>query len=159
MRAAPAFELPLALSATERSFLALLGAVLAAALAAWVWSHVDAAAGPTGRGWWPWLTLMPAAAGLGAWIAWSVARPEPRTLRWQQGRWSWIDGGIEREGMVHPKLDLGSWLLLLLRPLDGSPACWGTVGRRRAGPAWHPLRATLFAPAAAEPDTGEGTPT
>lgn len=158
MHAAPAFELSLGLSATERSLLALLGAAVAAALAAWVLSHVDATAGPAGRGLWPWLTLMPSATAVGACIAWSVARPKPCALRWQQGRWSWIDSGIEHSGCVQPKLDLGSWLLLALCPQGGGPARWGTVGRRRAGAAWHPLRATLFAPAAAEPDIGEGGP-
>jgi hypothetical protein len=159
MRAAPAFELSLGLSASERSLLALLGAAVAAALAAWVWSHVDAAAGPAGRGLWPWLVLMPAASVAGAWTAWGVARCEPCVLRWQQGRWSWIVNGIEHEGSVQPKLDLGSWMLLALRPQGGGPVRWGTVGRQRAAAAWHPLRATLFAPAATEAATGEGAPT
>jgi hypothetical protein len=159
MRAAPAFELTLGLSALERSLLVLLGAAVAAALAAWVWSHVDAAAGPTGRGLWSWLAVVSIAAGVGASIAWRGARLQPRTLRWRQGRWSWTDSGIEHDGTVQPKLDFGSWLLLVLRPQHGGRARWATVGCQRAGPAWHPLRATLFAPAATEPGAGEGTPT
>jgi hypothetical protein len=158
MRAAPAFELTLGLSGVERALLALLGAAVAVALAAWVWSHVDAAAGPTGRGVWPWLAVVPIAAGVGARIAWRVARSQPRTLRWH-GHWTWTDSGIEHECTVQPKLDLGSWLLLVLRRKHGGRTCWATVGRQRAGAAWHPLRATLFAPAATEPGAGEGTPT
>jgi hypothetical protein len=160
MRAAPAFELTLALSATERALLALLSAAVAAALAAWAWSHVDAAAGPAGRGLWPWFVVVPLAAAVGFGIGWSAARPESRTLRWHQGLWTWTADGIEHEGTVQPKLDLGSWLLLMLRPRQGARR-WATVGRQRAGPAWHPLRAVLFAPGriATEPGTGESTPT
>jgi len=157
MRAAPAFELTLTLSAAERSLLALLTAVVAAALAAWIWSHLDAAAGPAGRGPWPWFAVVPLAAGAGAWIGWRAARPVPRTLRWQHDRWTWIDErATEHEGTVQAQLDFGGWLLILLRPQRG-PVAWATVGRRRAGLAWHPLRAALFAPSrdADEPDAAE----
>ena len=164
MRAAPAFELTLGLSATERLLVALLGAVVAAALAAWVWSHVDATAGPAGRGMLPWLTVVPLAAGVGAWMGWRAARPEACTLRWHRGRWAWTQGSLEHEGSVQPKLDLGSWLLLALRPQHGAVR-WATVGRQRAGAAWHPLRAALFMPGqialeprADEPGAGEGAP-
>jgi hypothetical protein len=160
MRAAPAFELTLRLSTTERALLALLAAAVAAALAAWLWSHVDAAARPTGRGLWPWFVVVPGAAAVGGWMGWSAAHPESRTLRWHQHRWTWTAGGIEHEGTVQPKLDLGSWLLLTLRSQQGALR-WATVGRHRAGVAWHPLRAALFAPGrmATEPGTGESTPT
>jgi hypothetical protein len=46
-------------------------------------------------------------------------------------------------------LDGGSWMLLCFRPADGGPANWLAVSSDGAGPAWHPLRATLFAPGAA----------
>jgi hypothetical protein len=159
MRAAPAFELTLRLSATERSLVALLVAMVAAALAAWVWSHIDAAAGPAGRGTWPWLAMLPVAAGIGAWSGWTMARPDTCTLRWQGDRWSWIDRGVESEGTVQVRLDFAAWLLLVLRPQPYGAVRWFTVGRRRAGAAWHPLRAALFAPAAIEPGADEGAPT
>ena len=159
MRPAPAFELTLGLSAAERSLLALLAALVAAVLAAWAWSHIDAAAGPAGRGTWPWLTVVPIAAGVGAWIGWGAARQEARTLRWQLGRWTWTDAGTEHHGIVQPKLDLGCWLLLALRSQQGAVR-WVTLGSQRAGPTWHPLRATLFAPGhvAVEPGAGESAP-
>jgi len=159
MRAAPPFELTLGLSATERVLLALLVAAVAAALAAWVWSHVDAAAGPAGRGTWPWLAVVPVAATIGACIGWSAARRDLYLLRWQHGHWTWVDGGIERDAIVQPKLDLGIWLLLVLRSQQGAVR-WVSAGRQRAGEAWHPLRATLFAPGAVglEPGAGESTP-
>jgi len=157
MRAAPAFELILDLSATERSLLALLAAAVVAATAAWVWSHIDAAAGPAGRGAWPWFTVVPIAAAVGARIGWTAAQRAPCTLRWQQDRWTWIDRGIEHEGTVAPQLDLGSWLLLMLRSRQGAVR-WASASRQRAGEAWHPLRAALFAPgpSAAEPGADEG---
>jgi len=164
MRAAPAFELTLGLSATERLLLALLGAAVAAALAAWVWSHIDAAAGPAGRGTWPWFSVVVIAAGAGAWIAWRAARQAPCTLRWHHGGgWTWTQGGdlgdLLHEGAVQPRLDLGSWLLLALRPRHGAVR-WATIGRQRAGAAWHPLRAALFAPdrTTVEPGSSEGVP-
>jgi hypothetical protein len=161
MRAAPSFELTLGLSAIERSALALLVAVSAAAIGAWLWSFADADAGPQGRGPWAWLAVVAAAAGVGGWIGWAVAKPRTCTLRWHQGVWTWVDAqsGTEYQTTVEPRIDLGSWLLLALRLPDGVTR-WATVGRRRAGTAWHPLRATLFAPArhSIEPGAGESAP-
>jgi MFS family permease len=164
MRAAPAFELSLGLNAAERSLLALLAAVLAAALAGWIGSYVEAAAGTTQRGAWRWVALVLVAAALGAGIGWRAARSKPSTLRWHQGRWTWTDSGVEHEGTVLPMLDLGTWLLLTLRSQQGALR-WATVGRQRAGTAWHPLRATLFAPGriafdreSIEPGAGGSTP-
>jgi hypothetical protein len=161
MRAVPGFELTLSLSATERLLLALLAAAVAASLAAWIGSHVDAAAGlagPAGRESWTWVALVSIACGAGASIGWSLARQPPCLLRWQDGRWSWTDHAGAHDGAVQPKIDLGSWMLLWLRSREGKVR-WAPVGRRRAGQAWHPLRATLFAPepATTRTDTGEGT--
>lgn len=158
MRAVPGFELTLSLGATERLLLASLAAAVAASLAAWAWSHVDAAAGPAGRAAWTWLVVVAIAGGAGASIGWSLARQPPSLLRWQDGRWSWTDHAGAHDGAVQPKIDLGSWMLLLLRSREGR-SCWAPVGRRRAGQAWHPLRATLFAPelVTTRTDIGEGT--
>lgn len=82
-------------------------------------------------------------------------------LRWHQDRWTWVDArsNVEHVGSVEPRLDLGSWILLTLRGVDGAGR-WAAVGRQRAGAAWHPLRATLFAPVrrSVEPRTGESAP-
>jgi len=162
MRAAPAFEVVFGPSAIERSLVALLVAVTFAALSAWLWSFVDAAAGPSGRGRWACLMVAGMAAGVGGWLGWAVAMPRPGTLSWYQGRWTWADKrfGTKHEVIVEPRIDLGSWLLLVLRSPDGVVR-WVSTGRQRAGTAWHPLRATLFAPArqSIEPGAGEGTPT
>ena len=157
MRAVPGFELTLGLSAAERLLMALQAAAVAASLAAWAWAHVDAA-GPAGRGSWTWVALVSIAGGAGASIGWSLARQPPCLLRWQDGRWSWTDHAGTHDGAVQPKIDLGSWMLLLLRSREGRVR-WAPVGRQRAGQAWHPLRATLFAPelAATRTDTGKGS--
>jgi hypothetical protein len=157
MRAVPSFELTLRLSVIERSLLALLAAITTAALAAWLWSFVNAAAGPQGRGPWPWLVAVVMAAAIGGRIGWAVAKPKVCTLRWHQGEWTWADvqTGMEHKAKVEPRIDLGSWLLLALQ-LPGGATRWAGVGRRRAGAAWHPLRATLFAPARHSIESGAG---
>lgn len=161
MRAAPAFELALGLSTSERSLIAALAGVVAAVLAAWVWSHVDAAAGPAGRGAPPWIIVLVAAASVGAWAGWHAAPNNAGTVRWHQGRWEWLEAatGALHEGVLQPRIDLGSWLLLVFRSHAGK-AWWLTAGRLRAGANWHPLRATLFAPGAlaVELSRGESTP-
>ncbi|HEX6720621.1 MAG TPA: hypothetical protein VF107_03580 [Burkholderiaceae bacterium] len=160
MSAAPAFESTLNGGAAERSLIALLGAVTGGALGAWLWSHVDARIVLGGHAALAWLVVV-ASAGVSGWIGWFIAVPRPCTLRWQQDRWTWIDAqsNIECAGTVEPRLDLGNWMLLALRSPDGALR-WATVGRRRAGAAWHPLRATLFAPARRriEPRAGESAP-
>jgi hypothetical protein len=161
MRAVPGFELTPGLSAAERLLLALLAAAVAASLAAWIGSHVDAPAGPAGPaggGSWTWVALVSIAGAAGASIGWALARQPPCLLRWQDGRWSWTDHAGTHDGAVQPKIDLGSWMLLVLRSREGGVR-WAPIGRQRAGQAWHPLRATLFAPelASTRIDTGKGT--
>ena len=161
MRAAPTFQLALRLSAVERGLVAWLSAVACAASATWLWSFVDAAAGTAGHGPWAWAVVGAVAAGVGGWLGWAAANPEPSTLKWHQGRWTWANerDWKEHEVIVEPRIDLGSWVLLVLRWPDGVTR-WASVGRRRAGQAWHPLRATLFAPPrrSIEPGAGEGAP-
>jgi hypothetical protein len=160
MSAVPGFELTLNGGLTERSLIALLGAVTAAAFVAWLWSHVEARAVLGAGAAWTWIVVV-GSAGVGGTIGWFVAVPRPFTLRWHQHRWSWIDArsGIECVGSVEPRLDLGGWMLLLLRSPAG-PKCWAAIGRQRAGAAWHPLRATLYAPVrrTIEPGAGESAP-
>jgi hypothetical protein len=136
MSAAPAFELTLSGSATERSLVALLGAMAGAAVVAWLWSHADARTDFRAHAAWAGFAIVGSAA-VGGWIAWFV----------------------ESVGTVEPRLDLGHWMLLALRSPDGALR-WATIGRQRAGAAWHPLRSTLFAPArrTIEPHAGTGAP-
>ncbi|HEX6019602.1 MAG TPA: hypothetical protein VFZ28_16030 [Burkholderiaceae bacterium] len=147
---APAFELHIVPAREERVVLTLLGGACAAMFAAWAWSHVDALAGPAGYGPAAWLALAAGAALAGGLIGWRSAPRTPARLAWQQGRWSLtLPAGPPIAGRVQARIDLGSWLLLRFAPAGGGRVSWLAVGRRRAGPSWHALRATLFAPGAA----------
>jgi hypothetical protein len=152
MRAAPAFQLTYGPGTAERSAVAAIAAACAAAVAAWIWSHVDAAAGPAGHGPMPWLLVSAGAAVLGSGLGWMLMRQQRGTIVWQQGRWSLQRSGAEAlEGSLKAKVDLGSWMLLCFRPAVGGSIGWLCVSRGGAGSAWHALRATLFAPGVVEP--------
>ena len=157
MRAAPAFELDVTPGRRERAAIALIGGACAAAVAAWIWSHVDAVAGPAGRGAVSWLTISLGAALLGGWIGWRFAPHNPHTLAWRQGQWTLRRRATAPcEGTVRVKLDFGGWMLLCFQPAVDGAASWLAVSDSDAGAAWHPLRATLFAPGVSEPARGPG---
>ena len=157
MRAAPAFEFDVAPARRERVALAMIGGACTAVVAAWIWSLVDATAGPAGRGAMAWLALSVGATVLGGWAGWRLAPREPRTLAWRQGQWTLCRrAAAPCEGTVQVKLDLGGWMLLRFRPTADSAASWLAVSDHDAGLAWHPLRATLFAPGVSEQTHGPG---
>jgi hypothetical protein len=157
MRAASAFELPVTLSRGEHRVLMLIGAACAAVVGAWLWSHVDAAAGPAGYGRWPWFAAISGTAVLGAWLGWQAAPCRAGTLAWHQGVWT-LSIGTPRDGHLQAQVDLGSWLLLRFDPTDGARPIWFGTDPVRAGAAWHPLRATLFAVGDGASQRGEGAP-
>ena len=159
MRAAPAFELDVTPGRSERVALALLGGLCAAVVGAWVWSLVDAAAGPAGRGATAWVAVSLGTAVLGLWLGWMLSPRSPGTLAWRQGHWTLcLPAAAPCAGAVQAKLDLGAWMLMRFRPADGGRARWLAVSNSAAGPAWHALRATLFAAGAPaeshDPDEG-----
>jgi hypothetical protein len=155
MRAAPAFELSVTPGRAERAVLAMIGGACAAAVGAWLWSHVDAAAGPVGHGLAAWIAISLGAGGVGSWLGWMLAPRSPCTLAWHHGQWTLCrDGAVPRAGTVHAKLDIGNWMLLCFRPAAGGPKSWLGVSGCAAGPAWHALRATLFAPGVAQETSG-----
>lgn len=156
MRAAPAFSLPTACGRAERAAVALLGGLCASAVAAAVWAHADAAAGFAGLGAWRWFVVVFAAGLTGAGLGWCLAPRSAGMLHWQRGSWTLVlgDPGVTAsagDGTVRPMWDLGSWMLLCFTPADRSGARWLCVNEAAAGAAWHPLRATLFAPGAGGP--------
>jgi hypothetical protein len=160
MRAAPAFELDVTPGRLERAALAIIGSACAAVVGAWLWSHVDAAAGPAGRGALAWVAVVVGAALLGLWLGWLLAPRSPGTLAWRQGQWTLSrPASAPCAGAVQAKLDVGGWMLLCFRPADAGPSSWLAVCGSAAGPAWHALRATLFAPGAPDESSGpdEGT--
>lgn len=157
MRDAPAFELSFGLTGVERCLLACLGAIVTAVTVAWVWSHVDAAAGPKGLGALRWIAVTTGAAGVGLALGWLAAPTAAGILRWRQGRWSLHLAGQTQvlDGSLEAKLDLGSWMLLRFDATRGRRR-WITARRSAAGDAWHALRATLYAPANAAHKRGDG---
>jgi hypothetical protein len=161
MRAAPAFELSVTPSRAERAALAAIGGICAVVVGAWVWAHLDAAAGPAGHSPMVWLVVVLGAAVAGAGAGWSLAPRSPCSLAWRQGQWTLCRAAaMPCAGTVQAKLDVGNWLLLCFRPADGGAATWLGVSGRTAGAAWHALRATLFAPGVAQQASGsdEGVP-
>jgi hypothetical protein len=147
MRAAPAFELHVTPGRGEPAALAMVGGVCAVVLDAWLWSHIDAAAGPAGHGAAAWLAVSVAAAALGVGLGWLLAPRTPCTLAWRQGQWTLCRRTAPPSaGTVQTKLDFGSWMLLCFRAADGRGSSWLAVSGRDAGPSWRALRATVFAP-------------
>ena len=147
MRSAPAFELDLRPGWAERAVCGLLGAATAGALAAWLGSHLaaDTVQRPS------LLAGIIAAALVGGALAWALTPRRVGRIAWHDGRWTLqLVGKSSQEGSLQPMLDLGSWLLLRFRPLPPGRASWLGIGRGSAGSAWHPLRATLFAPGRAQ---------
>jgi hypothetical protein len=95
MHAAPAFKLHLVPGVADRVALTLIGGITAAVLAAWVWSHFDAAAGLAGRSAWAWAAATVAAAVPGSWLGWRLAPRGAVTLGWDRGSWTLCRPGGE----------------------------------------------------------------
>ncbi len=129
MRPAPAVAVRCGGAAQWRALQALLHALAAASLAAFVLLHLEQPA-------WPALVVALVAAG----AAWHLLQEAPRELRWDGQVWS-LDAAPGQLGVM---IDLGPALLLRLRPTARGGARWLAVTRREAGAAWHPLRAALY---------------
>ncbi len=126
--------------------LLVLGAT--ASLLTWAFAHLEVQT-PFGP-----LAAAGFALALAA-LAWRRLRERPRELRWDGSRWT-LDGV---EGAVQVMGDLGGWMLLRHRPAAGA-AGWLPVAAAEAGPAWHGLRAALYAgpPVLSPPDGGAEAP-
>ena len=140
-----------------RGVLCLLPAVAATAVVYWAGRHAGVATG--------WLLPLAILAGFGAAAAASRSLPAGQQLGWDGAQWT-CDGRA-----VHPQvlIDIGPWVLLRLWPALGAPsaappaaaslACkraWLAVSVGDAGPAWHALRAALYArPPAPAPHPGD----
>ena len=153
-----------------RGVLCLLPALAATAVVYWAGRHAGVATG--------WLLPLAILVGAGAAVAASRSLPASQQLGWDGAQWT-CDGRA-----VHPQvlIDIGPWVLLRLWPALGAssaapPAAasqarkrawlptaasqvrkraWLAVSVGDAGPAWHALRAALYArPPAPAPHPGD----
>lgn len=130
MRSAPAVEVVVSPPPAARHAVALLAALAAASMAAWVAGHAGLSAA------WGGLALLPG-AGLGVWLG-----PRGQAgLAWDGERWH-CNG---RPGRLAVQMDLDHTLLLRWTPDAGGPARWLLPHRAGVGSAWHALRVALFA--------------
>jgi len=123
-----------------------LPALAAAAVIAWGLGHGQLPLWPA------WATFAVMAV-----VAWHVLRPRTVNLSWDGQVWQ-ADG---QAGSVEVMIDLGSWLLLRLRPVappsvKTSASVWMPLSASEAGPALHALRAAVYCPAP-EPTPGART--
>ena len=93
------------------------------------------------------MALLPSAA----WCGWHLSAVVPRHLQWDGQTWRLALPDFDEPGdPVHLRavIDLGDWLLLRCRPVDGR---WLTrhlylpLSRAALGASWGSLRATLYA--------------
>lgn len=141
MRTAPAVSVRCQGGASWRLAQSGLYALAAAVLAAWSLAQ---------SGFSPAWAIVPAAV-CGA-LAWRLCAGGDVTLAWDGQRWT-ADGV---PGALEVMLDLGSWLLLRLRPAVGRQR-WIAVSQSGAGAALHGLRAAAYArPPRPAPGPGSG---
>ncbi len=133
MRRTPPVVVHLEPQPAVQAVVALLAAMTAGGLSAWLVSHHPSA--------WPLLLATPLAAG---W-AWRRAAVAPRRLRWDGQGWWLSPPGSDDETAVQLAvlIDLDTWLLLCATP---GPR-WLPLCRRQHRAQWTVLRATLFAAA------------
>lgn len=129
-------------------------------------------------GWWRAGLLLVGAAWVGSWTAWAGAhggglmaagvaalsailaaavvrahwQADGVQLRWDGQHWHWRLREPDREtrGRADVALDLGSWLLLRLRPdLPDAGHRWLPIQRKGLERRWHELRCAVYSPTSA----------
>ena len=116
----------------------LLTASAAAVIAAFA-AHLPAC-------WWLMVTLP-----LPAWLGWRLSAVAPRHLQWDGQTWRLAAVDFDEPGdAIHVRvvIDLGGWLLLRCRPVDGPwrlRHIYLPLSRASSGASWGSLRATLYA--------------
>jgi hypothetical protein len=86
-------------------------------------------------------------AAIVAVIAWRAAAPRIALLVWDGQCWR-VDDGVTSQLLV--MMDLHSCILLRVMPAPRGLARWLLVSASAAGPAWHGLRAALYATPSAD---------
>ncbi len=131
MRRTPPLAVQLMPQPAAQAVVALIAALAAGGLAAWLASHQPQS--------WPVLCAVPVIA---CW-AWRAAAVQPRRLRWDGEAWWLSTPGGQHEAAVQLTvlIDLDGWLLLRANP----GPFWLPLSRRQQAAGWGALRATLFA--------------
>jgi hypothetical protein len=144
MRAAPALQVVVTDEPCARAGVALLCALAAGALAAWLGRLMPL---PVHAAW----LAAAVAAALGAGFGWRRTRCQPRALQWDTRQW-WLRDAVDasaRSGSLQVMIDLGGWMLLRFEAEHGAPRWqWLAVSHHQHGPAWHALRTAVHARAA-----------
>ena len=130
MRAAPPVSVRCSGGARWRWAQTLLPALATGVFAAWLLLMNAQSATPA--------CALALAIGL---VAWRFSVPREAVLAWDGQRWT-ADGNA---GELDVMIDVGGWLLLRLRPESPGAARWIGCTAREAGPAWHALRAAVYA--------------
>ena len=122
-----------------QGLVALLLTSSAAAVIAALAAHLPAC-------WWL-LATLPFAALLG----WRLSAVMPRHLQWDGQTWRLAPLDVDEPGdavQLRVVIDLGGWLLLRCRPVDGRwlpQHIYLPLSRTALGASWGSLRATLYA--------------
>jgi hypothetical protein len=129
MRAAPPVSVRGSGGWWWRGVQAVLPALAAAALGVWALQRLQLP-----LGW-----AAPFALAIAA-LSWQLAAASPIDLVWDGQRWT----ADAVPGRVDVMLDLGSALLLRLRPDAPRRHLWMAITAGEAGPAWHGLRVAAY---------------
>jgi hypothetical protein len=140
MRAPPPVEFSTSRATGWRVLQAALAAVAAASLAHWL-------LGPSAL---PAAVALDAAAALvAAALAYRLWPQPPVTLRWTGQRWQSASAPGEAVELRAPEvmIDLGRWMLLRCRTLDGGSTRWMALGAGAERLRWASFRAAVYSPA------------
>jgi hypothetical protein len=144
MRAFAAFQVTLRHFTVWRAALLALTACVALTLLAWVVRHPQAQD-------WRWLSVAALICGGAVWLAVSLWRVVPVSLRWDGAVWHLGPAGsVEHEpqaGDLTVCIDLGRWMLLRFAP-DRWPAraIWLPAQDSGLEAEWHLLRCAVYSP-------------
>jgi hypothetical protein len=138
MRAPPAVSVEAHPGFGWRAVQTLLHAAAAGAAALWLSRRIEA--GPAGA--WAVACLAVLAGALG----WRLSALPSMRITWSGARWSLAVAGADACDTSAPQvmLDLGRWMLLRIRPLDGGRTRWAALARADAGASWQLFRAAVY---------------
>ena len=87
-----------------------------------------------------------AVTGLAAWAGWRWSTAPVRRISWSGAQWTVSCAEAAPLASEPPRvmLDLGPWMLLCIRPVDGGRRLWVGLSRGDAGASWQAFRAAVY---------------